>query len=106
MSVREYVVYVVELEDAACRRADCPARRAGKPHVYVGETSKSAEERFAVHKAGGVHSGRIVFKHGVRLRPKLARGFGPYTTREDARAGEAALAERLRARNFCVFGGH
>ncbi len=103
---RAYIVYVIELDDAVCKKRDCPSRRAGKPHVYVGETSKSPEERFAVHKAGGFHSARVVFKHGIRLRPRLARGWGPYETREEVRAAEADLAARLRKRNFCVFGGH
>jgi hypothetical protein len=101
-----YVVYVIELQEAACTRRDCPARAAGKPHVYVGETSKTAEERFDVHLAGGAKAARVVAKHGVRLRPRLSRAWGPYGTRQEAQVAEDALAKRLRKRGFHVYGGH
>ena len=43
--------------------------------------------------------------HGVRLRPDLAEGWGPYGSRGEAEAAEAELAADLRARGHCVFGG-
>ncbi len=43
--------------------------------------------------------------HGVRLRPDLAEGWGPYGSRREAEAAEAELAEQLRASGLCVFGG-
>jgi hypothetical protein len=101
-----FSVYVIELDDRLCQRTNCVSRHSGKPHVYVGQTSLTPEERFAVHLAGGITSRPAVRKHGVRLRRRLYRNWGPYETREDARAAEARLARRLRARGFCVRGGH
>ena len=47
------VVYVIDLEPAACedRRAPCGGDCPRKP-IYVGETGFDAAERFARHKAG------------------------------------------------------
>ncbi len=56
----EFRVYVVELSAAACSRTDCASRRTGKPHVYVGETKKTPEERLADHRAGGFTSRPVV----------------------------------------------
>lgn len=105
-SAESFVVYVIELRDAACKRTECPARRAGRPHLYVGETKNDPAARFAEHLAGGFTSASVVRKHGLRLRPRLAKDWGPYSTREESQAAEARLAERLRRKNFCVFGGH
>lgn len=102
----EFRVYVIELDEAACQRTACAARLSGKPHVYVGETKKTPEERFAEHMAGILVSSRVVRKHGLRLRPRLSRNWGPYDTREESREAEAMLAEKLRKKGFCVFGGH
>ena len=56
--------------------------------------------------AGGFTSVPAVRNHGIRLRPRLYRNWGPYETREESRAAEARLAGRLRTRRFCVRGGH
>ena len=101
-----FSVYVVELKESVCHRTACPSRLSGKPHVYVGETQQTPEERFEEHLAGGYTSARSVFKHGIRLRPRLYRNWGPYTTREESLEAEARLAQRLRRRCFCVRGGH
>lgn len=101
-----FSVYVIELDDAVCRRTTCTSRLSGKPHVYVGETKQTPEERFAEHRAGGFTSVPAVRRHGIRLRPRLYRKWGPYQTREDAIDAEARLAKRLHARGFCVRGGH
>jgi hypothetical protein len=101
-----YSVYVVELKESVCHRTACPSRHSGKPHVYVGETEQTPEERFEEHLAGGFTAARSVFKHGIRLKPRLYRNWGPYKTREESLAAEARLAERLRKRSFCVRGGH
>ena len=100
-----FSVYVIELEESVCHRTACPSRLSGKPHVYVGETKKSPEERFAEHLAGGFTSVPAVRNHAIRLRPRLYQTWGPYQTREDALDAEARLAERLRKRGFCVRGG-
>jgi hypothetical protein len=101
-----FSVYVIELDDAVCRRTTCMSRLTGKPHVYVGETKQTLEERFEEHMAGGFTSRPAVRNHGIRLRPRLYQKWGPYRTREEARKAESRLADRLRARGFCVRGGH
>ncbi len=101
-----FSVYVIELDEAVCHRTDCASRLSGKPHVYVGETSQTPEERFAEHLAGGFTSVPAVRNHGIRLRPRHYRNWGPYETREASRDAEARLAKSLRRRGFCVRGGH
>ena len=101
-----FCLYVIELEESVCQRTECPSRLSGKPHVYVGETKTSSEERFAEHLAGGFTSARAVRNHGIRLRPRLYRNWGRYPTREEALGAEARLAEKLRRKGFCVRGGH
>lgn len=101
-----YRVYVIELSPDVLgkkRVADENAgRRADKPCVYVGQTARTPEERFAQHKAGK-RSSRIVREFGVRLRPRLYRNVGPFATRAEAEAAETRLAERLRRRGYAVW---
>ena len=78
---------------AVCQRTNCVSRLSGKPHVYVGQTNQTPEERFAEHLAGGFTSVPAVLNYGIRLRPRLYRNWGPYQTREDALDAEARLAE-------------
>jgi hypothetical protein len=101
-----FSVYVIELDEAVCHRTDCASRLSGKPHVYVGETSQTPEERFAQHLAGGFTSVPAVRNHAVRLRRRHYRNWGPYATREASLDAEARLAKSLRRRGFCVRGGH
>jgi hypothetical protein len=91
-------VYVVELAADA-------GRAAGRGCLYVGETALVPEERFAKHRAGGRTAARVVRRYGVRLRPDLTRGVGPFATRAEAEAAEAALAAKLRRRGYVIFGG-
>ena len=102
----EFRVYVVELSAEACKRTDCASRQTGKPHVYVGETKKTPEERLADHRAGGFTSRPVVRKHGIDLLPRLYRAMRVCRTRTESKAAEARLAARLRRRGHCVFGGH
>ena len=102
----EFRVYVVELSAAACRRTDCSSRRTGKPHIYVGETKKTPEERLEDHRAGGFTSRPVVRDHSIGLLPHLYRAMRVCRTRMESRAAEARLAARLRRRGHCVFGGH
>ncbi len=101
-----FSVYVIELDEAVCQRTTCESRLSGKPHVYVGETKMTPEERFATHLAGGFTARPAVRDHGIRLRPRLYRNWGPYQTETEALDAEGRLADRLRARGFCVRGGH
>ena len=82
MPREEVSVYVIQLDEAVCQRTDCASRRSGKPHVDIGETKHTPEERFALHRAGGFTARPVVTKHGIRLRPRLYRNWGPYETRE------------------------
>lgn len=90
-------VYVIELEPIVTSD--------GKPALYVGETGQTPAVRFARHLAGGRTASKVVARHGVRLRPDLAAGWGPYASRAQAVAAEAALAEELRAVGYHVYGG-
>ena len=101
-----YRVYVIELSPDVLgkkRVADENAgRREDKPCVYVGQTARTPEERFAQHKSGK-RSSRIVREYGVRLRPRLYRNVGPFATRAEAEAAESKLAEKLRGRGYVVW---
>jgi hypothetical protein len=99
----QYHVYVIELDPAARRARDCDGADPGPP-VYVGQSALTPEERFDQHRAGR-RASRIVRAHGVRLRPDLSTGWGPYGSRREAEAAEAELADHLRARGHCVRGG-
>ena len=98
-----YHVYVIELDESLSRKRDCLGADRGPP-VYVGQSALTPEARFEQHRAGH-RASRDVRAHGVRLRPDLAEGWGPYDSRREAEAAEAALAEHLRADGLCVFGG-
>ena len=101
-----FQVYVVELTDEACKRTDCASKKTGKPHVYVGETKKTPEERLADHLAGGFTSASVVREYGVGLLPDLYRAMRLCGSRKASQAAEARLAARLQKRGHCVFGGH
>ena len=91
-----YHAYVIELDD------DVPCTN-GRFAVYVGQTAKTPEERFAQHKAG-IRASRWVRDHGGRLRPDL---FEQPCLRSQAEAltFEALLAARLTAQGWTVKGG-
>jgi predicted GIY-YIG superfamily endonuclease len=95
-----YHVYVIELSDGAGPRVS-----PQKPNVYVGQTVRDPQVRFAQHLTG-VKASRVVRRFGVRLRPRLYRNYGPYRSRDEALEGERDLAARLRRRGFTVHGGH
>jgi hypothetical protein len=96
---RVYSVYIIEL-DRACVGEPC----ALAP-VYVGQTAKTPEERFAQHKAGGMLAAGKPHRYGVRLRYDLMKDIGPFTSRTDAEKAEAAVAEDLERRGHRVFWG-
>lgn len=92
-----YRLYVIELEPN-------PERDGESGAVYVGETVKSREDRFAEHMAGGKRSSRHVSERGIKLCPDLTPR-QEYYTREASREAEARLAERLRGKGYAVYGG-
>ncbi len=93
-------VYVIELSD------DIGTRNNGDyPHVYVGETGLSPEERFEVHKAGGRTSSSKVRNFGLRLRPDLYHHLPPYLTEAESVEAEKALRSQLEQIGYTVWGG-
>ena len=105
------IVYVIELDPEACSRRSSPCKgaRCGRVPVYVGETAVTARERLAQHKRG-YRGSMVVESFGLRVRPRLAGGFGEMATQAESRTAEAELARRLRKRGngerYCVYGGH
>jgi hypothetical protein len=104
----QYTVYVIELraaawQDRALQKRN-PDRNSRKPCLYVGQTAKTPEERFAMHLAGE-HDAPLVHKHGKRLRPDLYEDVPIAQSREEAERLEAAHATALRSRGFAVWEG-
>ena len=98
-----WTVYVIELDKTA-------VSNPGKGYVYVGETSRTPEERFKQHRDGARNkNGRlyanVVKQHGVRLRPDLAPR-KKYFDKDAAKRGEKEHFELLKAKGFNVRGGH
>ena len=98
-----WTVYVIELDKTA-------VSNPGKGYVYVGETSRTPEERFKQHRDGARNkNGRlyanVVKQHGVRLRPDLAPR-EKYFDKDAAKRGEKEHFELLKAKGFNVKGGH
>jgi hypothetical protein len=98
-----WTVYVIELDKAA-------VTNPGKGYVYVGETSRTPEERFEQHqegarnKHGRLYAG-VVKQHGIRLRPDLAPR-QKYFDQASAKRGEKEHFELLKSKGFNVKGGH
>ena len=99
-----WTVYVIELDPAA-------AKDPGLGVLYVGETSRTPEERFAQHmnqektaKGTRLHSS-VVARYGKRLRMDLAPTELAFD-KESAKDAEAAWAEHLRTLGYVVKGGH
>ena len=107
-----YYVYVIELdkEFGSMKKAKeaNPLRNPYKLCVYVGYSSKSPVERFKQHmsgarnKKGPIYS-KVVYKYGVRLRPRLYEKYNPISTQKQAMEAEVLLAERLRKRGYTVW---
>ena len=98
-----WTVYVIELDKSA-------VTNPGKGYVYVGETSRTPEERFRQHREGARNKfGRlyagVVKQHGVRLRPDLAPR-KKHFDQASAKRGEKEHFELLKSRGFNVKGGH
>ena len=106
---KTHVIYVVEL-DARVWRERATIRKAnpkynpltGAGFLYVGMTSHTPEERFAIHKAGGMLSAPVVRRFGVGLRPRLYQAYAKMS-QEDAEEMEPYLADRLRRKGYAVW---
>jgi hypothetical protein len=98
-----WTVYVIELDPKG-------TKNPGQGFVYVGQTSKSAEERFKEHTKGkrnkrGPLFSPVVKKWGLRLRMDLAPDTR-YFDRKSAEAAEKRWAAKLKAEGYRVAGGH
>lgn len=97
-------LYVVQLDES--EKSDI-----GEGWVYVGESSRSPEERLEQHISGarndrGPLFSRVVHRHGRHLRTDLMRGLPTLYSLADSKQAEAELAERLRDQGYVVEGGH
>jgi hypothetical protein len=98
-----YRVYVIQLR-ARCARCRRRRKEGMRCCVYVGSTSKTAEERLAQHLDPPPHIKRtVVTDCGGTLRHDLAPA-RLFTTRAEAENAETGVAARLRERGYVVFG--
>jgi CRISPR/Cas system-associated exonuclease Cas4 (RecB family) len=102
-NTRTWSVYVIELDSAAI--AD-----PGLGYMYVGETSKSHEQRLSEHLTRARNSktrlfSPVVASHGVRLRPELAPGHTLFS-KETSKEAESIWARHLRNLGYVVAGGY
>jgi hypothetical protein len=94
---------VIELDPKGCKDPE-------KGFVYVGETSKTPEERYKEHlegkrsKRGRLYS-REVRKYGKCLRTDLAPEIR-YFDGVSSKAAEKRWARKLRDEGYRVVGGH
>lgn len=104
---RVWCLYVIELDDDVGPRANPEF-----PWVYVGETSRSPEERFRQHmtrartKKGHRLFSTVVADHGLHLRPDLYETEPLLYTHEDAKIAEALLGDRLARVGYSIKGAH
>ena len=83
----------------------------GKGYVYVGQTSKTPEQRLQEHLTGARSAkghnlaSRKVLKYGTQLNYDLMTQ-RIYLTQKQALKAERRLAERLRQQGYTVEGGH
>ena len=113
MPKSEYYVYVVELskkvytENRRFREAN-PQFNGVLECLYVGMTSKTAQERFKQHKTGALSkkghklASNIVQKYGMYLRPSLYNHLPPMT-RSEALKMEKQLTLELRRKRYAVW---
>ena len=99
-----YRTYVINLHNPKLKDP-------GKGYVYVGQTSKTPEQRLQEHLTGAVSTrghtlaSRVVKKYGVDLNATLMTD-RIYLTQKQALKAERRLAERLRDWGYVVEGGH
>jgi len=102
-------IYVIELDPKAWSeprlRRENP-RITGTPVrcVYVGETGRSPELRFAQHKAG-IRANTLVERYGIRLLEHLMqeRYWPAVHTTDEAERAEKRRANSLRSRGYAVY---
>jgi predicted GIY-YIG superfamily endonuclease len=77
---------------------------AGRHGVYVGQTGKERDQRFAEHKSGHKAS-KHVKKYGIALLPRVQDHLTGLEANE-ANEIEADLADAFRSSGIWTEGGH
>ena len=95
----EWHCYIAALDDPEGKRL-----WRDKEWVYVGQTGKDVDERFAEHKSG-VRSNRFVRDFGTHLRGDLMADLPTHRTAAEALAYERYLAAQLELCGYGVKGG-
>ena len=105
-------VYVIRLDEAVRdqpkARNQNPGASASLPCYYVGQTSKTPEERLQQHRSGEKASywvREFTKDPSSGLAPELYEGLNPMP-RDEALEREASLADSLRTAGHVVMGGH
>ena len=94
-----YTIYIINLIDESA-----PDPAPGK-WVYVGETSKTPEERFDEHK-NGIRANKDAREHGRDLNYDLMKDIPQVRFKLDSKWLEADTGEKLRSRGYVVEGAH
>ena len=94
-----YTIYIVNLVDDSA-----PDPSLGK-WVYVGETSKTPEERFDEHK-NGIRDNKAAREHGRDLNYDLMKDIPQVRFKQDSKWLEAQTGEEVRSRGYVVEGAH
>lgn len=109
-----YRIYIVELSKRIYTenykfRAANPQFNGVLECLYVGMTSKTANQRFTQHKTGyrtkkgHKISSNVVEKYGLYLRPSLYNHIDPFLTRAEALMAEEQIALELRREGYAVW---
>ncbi|MCA3000605.1 MAG: hypothetical protein ING66_07375 [Rhodocyclaceae bacterium] len=103
---KEYRIYVIRLDERVLASKkfsrENPNRNPTKPCVYVGSTFHSPEKRYEQHLTTKLGNSFVRLWH-QGLHKQMTAKQPVFLTREEAKAHEAALAERLRRRGFGVW---
>lgn len=107
-----FYVYIIELDKAFANTTKAkkanPSASSDKPCIYIGSSAKKPEVRFNEHISGkrnkkGPLFSKKVFKHGIRLRPRLYQRYNPMSTREESETKERELTAKFRKRGYTVW---
>ena len=104
----KYYVYVIDLDKKVLEKEkkfkDANSQYTeGKPCVYIGQSSKSPEDRFKQHREGGRLSNKYARLYGRWLKQKNIPDKNPHTSRSSAEDRENELAKILKARGWAVW---
>lgn len=94
-----YTIYIINLVD------DSVSDPSPGKWVYVGETSKTPEERFDEHK-NGTRDNKAAREHGRDLNYDLMKDIPQVRFKQDSKWLEAQTGEELRSRGYVVEGAH